>query len=152
MRGAGRNIPRTPPIRMVSRWIAQAALQSGVRGPSPYPAKAADNTFRSAEHAAGRSSFRQPQADDPRPLRWPAKLGERNSTPLQPGRHEPCQTTFYVLNATAREPSRAVFAMAMEKVLLQASQPAPAGNAMELADAAATFAAAAAKSSKRIQK
>jgi hypothetical protein len=42
--------------------------------------------------------------------------------------------------------------MAMEKVLLQASQSAPAGNAMELADAAATFAVAAAKSNQRIQK
>lgn len=41
--------------------------------------------------------------------------------------------------------------MAMEKVLLQASQPAPAGNAMELADAAATFAVAAAKSNQSSQ-
>jgi hypothetical protein len=40
----------------------------------------------------------------------------------------------------------------MEKVLLQASQPAPAGNAMELANAAVTFAVAVAKSNERIQK
>jgi len=42
--------------------------------------------------------------------------------------------------------------MAMEKVLLQASQLVPAGNAMELADAAATFAVAVARSNERIQK
>jgi NAD(P)-dependent dehydrogenase (short-subunit alcohol dehydrogenase family) len=39
---AGRNIPRTPPMRMVSRWIAQAARRSRVRRFSPIRRKAAD--------------------------------------------------------------------------------------------------------------
>jgi hypothetical protein len=52
----------------------------------------------------------------------------------------------------AKEPFPAAVAMAAVKVLSQTSQPAPAGNAMELANAAATFAVAVAKLNGRIQK
>jgi hypothetical protein len=52
----------------------------------------------------------------------------------------------------AKEPSPAVLAVAAGKVLSQASQSAPAGNAMELANAAATFAVAVARLNEQIQK
>lgn len=150
---------RTPPIRMVSRWIAQAARRSRVRRSWLRAILSGLRNMRTGDPHYSDRTGRRSAIGEGGPYGWRVSSSQASQWPLRLLTRRPpapetraCQTASYVLDATARELSPAAPAMATVKVLSQASQPAPVGNATELANAAATFAVAAAKSNQRIQK